>query len=134
MKELDYTNEKIKELEDQEIKRQKDIVQSAAYLDKNQTEYKSELKKWHIQANLSKLRFEKLLKMYMANGDSLEGVKFDFNKIVEDPEFAQKEQEKKELREKMDKDIRNNQLHINRMRGELQTKTVDIQRICTKYK
>lgn len=134
MKELDYTNEKIKELEEQEFKRQKDMVQSAAYLDKTQSEYKAELKKWHIEANLSKTRFEKLLKMYMANGDSLEGVKFDFNKIVEDPELAKKEQEKKELREKMDKDIRNNQLHINRMRSELQTKTVDIQRICNRYK
>jgi hypothetical protein len=133
-KELDYTDERIKEHEDQDLKRQMDIEQVVKNHDEVQSEYRTELMKWHKELNFSKQRFEKLLKMYMANGDSLEGVKFNFNNLIEDPELTQKKKEQKEHRDKMDKEIRHNRLHINRMQGELQTKTVDIQRTCNRYK
>jgi chromosome segregation ATPase len=122
-KELDYTDERIKEHEDQDLKRQMDIEQVVKNHDEVQSEYRTELIKWHKELNFSKQRFEKLLKMYMANGDSLE-----------DPELTQKKKEQKEHRDKMDKELRHNRLQINRMQGELQTKTVEIQRICNRYK
>jgi chromosome segregation ATPase len=122
-KELDYTHERIKEHEDQDLKRQMDIEQVVKNHDEVQSEYRTELIKWHKELNFSKQRFEKLLKMYMANGDSLE-----------DPELTQKKKEQKEHRDKMDKELRHNRLQINRMQGELQTKTVEIQRICNRYK
>lgn len=134
VRELDYTTSKVKEMEDKEQRRSKDLVTALSAYEKANDEYKAEIDKWRSEVRMGRKSFERLLKAYISNGETLDGLKLDYNLQPEDPDVAEREKIQKKRKDQLEKELRHNRLQINRIHTEIQSKSIDVQRDINRIK
>jgi len=72
--------------------------------------------------------FEKLLKLYMANGDSLEKIDFELTQVNKDPSKVERQNKLKEEKAALEKELKHQNMQIHRVRQEAHNKIADRQK------
>ena len=133
VKELDFIREKTRLHEAKEDKRQQDMIDVVSKIGDANKDYNSELKKWSKEANMTRKEFERLLKAYLSNGESLEGLKYTYIIQPEDPEVVEREKQIKKAFDQCEKDLRHNRLQINRIKTEIRNRSIDLQKDIARF-